>query len=67
VYLIDVILYFLAFSFPCVWYCLPFHGYVGFHLLCAESLEEYFTVVVFWSYIVLVSAYHERLSLIHLF
>jgi hypothetical protein len=64
---INVTLYFLAFSFPIVWYCLPFHGFVGFHFLFAESLEESFVVVAWWSYIVLVSAYHERLLLLHLF
>jgi hypothetical protein len=62
-----MLLYFLAFSFPVVWYCLPFHGYVGFHFLCAESLEESFVVVALWSYIVLVSAFHGRLLLLQLF
>jgi hypothetical protein len=45
----------------------PFHGYVGFHFLCAESLKESFVVVALWSYIVLVSAYHGRLLLLQLF
>jgi tryptophan-rich sensory protein len=57
----------LAFSFPVIWCCLPFHGYVGFHFLCAESLEKSFVVVALWSYIVLVSAYRGRLLLLHLF
>jgi hypothetical protein len=39
-----------------VWYCLPFHGFVCFHFLCAEFLEETFVVVAWWSYIVLVPA-----------
>jgi hypothetical protein len=56
-----VTLYFLAFSFPVVWCSLPFHDYVGFHFLCAQSLEESFVVVALWSHIVLVSAYHGRL------
>jgi hypothetical protein len=37
---------------------MPFCGYVGFHFLYAESLEESFVVVALWSYIVLVSDYH---------
>jgi hypothetical protein len=45
-----------AFSFPAVWYA--FHGFVCFHFLCAEFLGESFTVVAWWSYIVLVSAFH---------
>jgi hypothetical protein len=40
---------------------------VCFDILCAEFLEESFVVVVWWSYIVLVSAYHGRPSLLHLF
>jgi hypothetical protein len=64
---IEVTLYFLAFSFPVVWYCLPFRGYVGFHFVCAKSMEESFVVVALWSHIVLVSAYHGRLLLLHLF
>jgi hypothetical protein len=35
--------------------------------LCAEFFGESFVVVVWWSYIVLVSAYHGRLLLFHLF
>jgi hypothetical protein len=46
-----------------VWYCLLFHGFVCFHFLCAEFLGESFVVVAWWSYIILVSAYHERLVL----
>jgi hypothetical protein len=41
------------------WYCLLFFGDVGFHFLCADSLEESFVVVALWSHIVLVSAYLE--------
>jgi hypothetical protein len=67
VYLNHVTLSFLAFSFPVVWYCLSFFGYVGFQFLRAESLEESFVVVALWSHIVLVSAYHGRLLLLHLF
>jgi hypothetical protein len=44
-----------------VWYCLSFHGFVGFYFLCAESFEESFVVVALLSYIVLVSACHGRL------
>jgi hypothetical protein len=33
----------------------------------AESLEESFVMVALWSHIVLVSAYHGRLLLLHLF
>jgi hypothetical protein len=40
---------------------LPFHGFVCFHFLCAEFLGESLVIVAWWSYIVLVSAYHERL------
>jgi hypothetical protein len=58
---------FLAFSFPVVWCCLLFHGYFGFHFLCAEAHEESFVMVALWSHIVLVSAYHARLLLLHLF
>jgi hypothetical protein len=54
--LIEVTLNFLAFSFPVVWHCLPFHGYVGFHFLCAESIEESFVVVSLRSHIVLLSS-----------
>jgi hypothetical protein len=43
-----------------VWYCLSSHGFVCFHFLCAEFLEESFVVVAWWSYIILVSAYHGR-------
>jgi hypothetical protein len=57
----------LLFSSPVAWYCLPFHGFVCFHFLCAEFLGESFAVVVWWSYIVLVSAYQGRLLLLHLF
>jgi hypothetical protein len=57
----EVTLYFLAFSFPEVWCCLPFHGQVWFHFLCAESLEASVVVVALWLHIVLVSAYHGRL------
>jgi hypothetical protein len=57
---------FLPFSFPVVWCCLSFHGKVGFHFLCAESLEESFVVVALWSHIFLVSDYHGRLLLLHL-
>jgi hypothetical protein len=64
---ISVTLYFLAFSSPVVWYCLPFYGFVCFHSLCAELLVESFVVVAWWSYIVLVSAYHGRLLLLYLF
>jgi hypothetical protein len=64
---IDVTLFFLVFSSPVVWYCLTFHGYVGFHFLCAEFLGESFVVVALWSHIVLVSACHGRLLLLHLF
>jgi hypothetical protein len=42
-------------------------GFFCFHFLCAEFLEESFGVVSWWSYIVLVSAYHRRLLLFHLF
>jgi hypothetical protein len=62
-----MLLCFIAFSFPVVWYCLPFQGYVGFHILFAESLEGSFAVVALWSYNVLVSGYHGRLLLLHLF
>jgi hypothetical protein len=48
------------------WYCLPFHGFVCFHILCAEFLEESFVVVAWWSYIVLASAYDRGLLLLHL-
>jgi hypothetical protein len=61
--LISATLYFLAFSSPVVWYCLPFHGFVCFHFLCEEFLGESFVVVTWWSYIVLVFAYHGRLLL----
>jgi hypothetical protein len=44
-----------------VWFCLPFHGFISFHFLCAEFLGESFVVVAWWSYIVLASAYHGRL------
>jgi hypothetical protein len=54
----QVTLYFLAFSSTVVWYCLSFHGFACFHFLCAEFLGESFVVVAWWSYIVLVSAYH---------
>jgi hypothetical protein len=50
-----------------IWYCLPFHGFVCFHFMCAEFLDESFVVVAWWSYIALVSAYHGRLLLLHLF
>jgi hypothetical protein len=50
-----------------VWYCLSFHGFVGFHSLHKEFLEESFIVVALWSYAVLVSAYYGRLLLFHLF
>jgi hypothetical protein len=56
----SVTRYFLAFSSPVVWYCLPFHGFVCFHFLCAGFFEESFVVVAWWSRIVLVSAYHGR-------
>jgi hypothetical protein len=52
---VEVTLYCPAFSFPVVWCCLSFHGYVGLHFLRAESLEESFVVVALWSHIVLVS------------
>jgi hypothetical protein len=61
----NVTLY-LAFSSPVLWYCLPFHGFIYFHFLCSEFLEESFVVVAWWSYIVLVSAYYGRLLLLHL-
>jgi hypothetical protein len=44
-----------------VLFCLPFHGLVSFHFLFAEFLGESFVVVAWWSYIVLVSAFHGRL------
>jgi hypothetical protein len=44
--------------FSCGWYCLSSHGFVCFHFLCAEFLGESFILVVWWPYIVLVSAYH---------
>jgi hypothetical protein len=62
-----MLLYSFAFSSPVVWYCLSFHGYVRFHYLYVESLEESFVEVAWWSYIVLVSGYHGRLLLLHLF
>jgi hypothetical protein len=65
--LINVILYLLAFSSPVVWYFLSFHGFVCFHFLCAGFLEDTFVVVAWWSYIDLVSAYHGKLLLLHLF
>jgi hypothetical protein len=40
------------------WYCLSFHGFVCFHFLHAEFLEESFVMLAWWSYIVLISAYH---------
>jgi hypothetical protein len=43
------------------------HGFVCFHFLCAELLEESFVVVAWWSYFVLVSAYHGRFLLLYLF
>jgi hypothetical protein len=64
---IDVTLYFLAFYSLVVWYCLPSHGFVCFHFLCAEFLEESFVLVAWWSYIDLISAYHGRLLLVYLF
>jgi hypothetical protein len=62
-----MLLYSLAFSSPVVWYGLSFHGYAGFHFLCAESLEVSFVEVALWSYIVLISAYHGRFLLVHVF
>jgi hypothetical protein len=56
-----------AIGFSVVWCSLSFHGYVGFHFLFAESLEESFVVVALWSHIVLISDYHGRLLLLHLF
>jgi hypothetical protein len=41
--------------------------FVCFYFLCVEFLEESFVVVAWWSYIVLVSAYHGRLFLLHIF
>jgi hypothetical protein len=58
-------LYFLAFSSLVASYCLPFHGFVCFHFLCAEFLEESFVVVALWSHIALISAYHGRLLLLY--
>jgi hypothetical protein len=58
---------FLPFLRNVLWYCLPFHDFACFHFLCAEFLEESFVVVAWWLYIVLVSAYHRRLLLFHLF
>jgi hypothetical protein len=55
------------FSSPVVWCCLSSHGFVCFHFLFAESLDESFVVVALWSHIVLVSAHHGRLLLLHLF
>jgi hypothetical protein len=66
-YQINVTLYFVAFSSPMVWYCLSFLGFVCFHFLYAGFFEESFVVVAWWSYIVLASAYHGRLLLLHLF
>jgi hypothetical protein len=57
----------LAFSSPVLWYCLSSHSFVCFHFLCAEFFEESFVVMAWWSYIVLVSAYHGKLLLACLF
>jgi hypothetical protein len=43
------------------------HGFVCFHFLSAEFLVDSFVVVSWWSYVILVSAYHGRLLLPHLF
>jgi hypothetical protein len=40
--------------------------FVCFHFLSVDFLEESFVVVAWWSYIVLVSAYHGRHLLLHL-
>jgi hypothetical protein len=45
----------------------PLMGFFCFHFLCAVFLEESFVVVSWWSYIVLGSAYHGSLLLLHLF
>jgi hypothetical protein len=58
---------FFGFSSLVVWYCLSFHGFVCFHFLCADFLGESFVVVAWLSCIVLVSAYHGRLLLLHQF
>jgi hypothetical protein len=60
----NVTLYFPAFSSPVVpalsWFCL-------LSLSVCKILEESFVAVAWWSYIFLVSAYHGRLLLLHLF
>jgi hypothetical protein len=47
-----------------VWYFPYSHGFVCFHLLCAESLVESFVVVAWWSHIILVSVYCGRFLLL---
>jgi hypothetical protein len=64
---IYITFWFLVFSSPVLWYCLSSCGFVYFHFLWAEFLGETFVVVVWWSHIVLVSTYHQRLLLLHLF
>jgi hypothetical protein len=53
------------FSCGLVLHALP--GFVCFHFLWAEFLEESFVLMAWWSYIVLFSAYHGRFLLLHLF
>jgi hypothetical protein len=56
----NVTLWFLeGQAVPVVWYCLSFHGFVCFHFVCADFLEDSFVVLTWWSYIVLVSVYLE--------
>jgi hypothetical protein len=64
---INTIPWLLAFSSSVVWYFPSSHGFVCFHLLCSEFLIKSSVVVVWWSYIVLVSVYHGRFLLLHQF
>jgi polyferredoxin len=45
----------------------PFMVMLDFTFCVKKSLNESFVVVALWSHIVLVSAYHGRLLLLHLF
>jgi hypothetical protein len=53
--------------FLLLWFGIACPFMVLFDFLCAEFLGESFVVVAWWSYIVLVSANHGRLLLLHLF
>jgi hypothetical protein len=62
--LISALFLLLVFSSPVIWYFLSSHGFVCFHILCAEFLVQLSVVVARLSYIVLVSVYRGRFLLL---